>query len=535
MNVKTIYAADLFCGAGGLTTGLVRTCKKLGVKLDILALNHWEIAVATHKANHPDLRHICERIDSVDPREAVPGGHLDMLMAAPECVYFSIARGGKPCSDQSRATAWHVLRWCDALEVDNVLIENVREFKNWGPLGVSGMPLKSRRGETYRAFLSALRSLNYRVEEQMLNAADFGGATTRERLFILARRGNKTIHWPKRTHAPPEKTNCLDGRLKPWRTAREIIDWSLIGKSIFARKKPLSPNTLRRIAAGIKKFCGIDLEPFFVMMYGTGKVRSIERPLPTVTAKQHIALCKPFLVSYFGEREGQPPRVHNVSEPLPTVTSHGAGALVEPFLIPQQSGGSPRHVSHPVPTIATAGAIALCEPWILPNEGYYRGNKPRSVDKPLPTITAGRGGGRVVMPFIVEINHDGSKNGNPAIRAHSIDDPLPTVEPYIVEYYGHGKAKSVRKPLPTVTTHDRFALVEPTPVTNGDQRLYLDIRLRMLAPHELSAAMGFPPSYRFAGTKTEIVKQIGNAVQVDLAEKLTYAILSHHLKTTGDK
>ncbi|MFA5790617.1 MAG: DNA cytosine methyltransferase [Caldisericia bacterium] len=535
---KIIHAADLFCGAGGTTTGLRKTVKKLGYKLSMLALNHWKTAVASHTANYPDVKHICESIDSVDPRKAIPGGHLDILMASPECVHFSNARGGKPCSDQSRATAWHILRWCDALTIDNVLIENVREFKNWGPLGTNDRPLKSRLGETYQAFLAALRSLNYTVEEKILNAADFGGATTRSRLFILARRGNKKVNWPDRTHAPAEDIDLFGKHLKPWRAAREIINWDLHGKSIFGRKKPLSPNTMRRIAAGMKKFCGVDLEPFFVMYYGTGKSRSVKLPLPTVTAvAQHIALC-------------------------------------EPFIIPQQSGPAPRSVGKPIPAICTAGKIRLVEPLIMSiDHTGSNGLCTRSAEEPLGTITTKQRFALLqpqILPFIVEVNHTDDKNGNPAVRTHSIDNPLPGItthngkamiepflvdyhgqstvhsvkkplpaqttkthhalaQPFLTEYYGNGKPHSVDKSLHTVTTHDRFALVEPIPVVNGGKKLYLDIRLRMLTPQELSLAMGFPANYIFTGNQAEQVKQIGNGVQVDLAEKLTYAVL-YHLK-----
>lgn len=583
MKEKIIHAADLFCGSGGTTTGLKRTCKKLGFKLKLLALNHWKIAVASHKANYPDVEHLCESIDSVDPRKAIPGGHLNILLASPECVFFSNARGGGPCSPQSRATAWHILRWCDALQVDNVLIENVREFKKWGRLKrvrrlnkktkkmeYIWVPDKRYEGETYQAFLTALRSLGYIVEERILNAADFGGVTTRTRLFVHAKRGNKAPHWPERTHAPAEELDKLSNkRLKPWRAAREIIDWDLHGKSIFNRKKPLAPNTMKRIAAGMKKFCGIDMDPFFIMMYGTGTSRSINRPLPTVTASgNHIALAEPFLVNMKGKS-----KTRAIGQPVPTIT---AGAphvyLAEPFILGQQSCAAARSTKKPMPTVCTAGAIRLVEPfivglehtgangaqvrstkkpfptitghprigivqpWLLPNEGFYRGNQSRSINKPVPIITAGRGGGNVVMPFIVEVNHSDAKNGNPAVRTHSINEPLPgittkngkgVVESFLVEFHRTGKARSLKDPLKTQTTHDRFALVEPTPVVNGDKQLHLDIRLRMLTPHELSLAMGFPANYKFTGNKTEQVKQIGNAVQVDLAEKLTYAILSH--------
>src|SRR5574341_390255 len=192
-----LKAADLYCGAGGTSSGLVAACRELGVDLDLLAINHWEIAIETHSANHPYAKHICKSIEQVDPRKVVPSGRLHGLIASPECTHHSIARGGRPINDQFRVSAWHILRWVEVLRVETVLIENVREFQNWGPVGVNGRPIQRLKGETYHAFLSALRSLDYSVEDRVLNAAYYGDATTRERLFIIARRGRKPIRWPQ--------------------------------------------------------------------------------------------------------------------------------------------------------------------------------------------------------------------------------------------------------------------------------------------------------------------------------------------------
>ncbi len=163
-----ILAADLFCGAGGTSTGLLLAAERLGLNVDLMAINHWEVAIATHSANHPHAVHLCESLDGVDPRKVVPGGRLDLLMASPECTHHSKARGGKPRSDQSRASAWHVLRWAEALHVENILIENVEEFKTWCPLGENGQPIERLKGKTYLAFLAALRSLGYHVSVRVL-------------------------------------------------------------------------------------------------------------------------------------------------------------------------------------------------------------------------------------------------------------------------------------------------------------------------------------------------------------------------------
>jgi DNA (cytosine-5)-methyltransferase 1 len=342
--MRTITAADLFCGAGGTSTGLTSACARLGYGLDLTAINHWDVAIGTHSQNHPNARHLCESLDSVDPRKLYPSGRLDFLAASPECTHFSIARGGKPCSDQSRASAWHIVRWAEALYINTIMVENVRELLDWGPLSADGQPLKSKKGATFRAFVAALESLGYTVDWRILCAADYGDPTTRERLCVIAKRGTKKVTWPAPTHArhaDEQPDPFLD--LKPWRPASEVIDRTLTGSSIYNRRKPLVPATVRRIDAGLRHFPG---------------------------------------------------------------------------------------------------------------------------------------------------------------------------EPFLIEYYGTDQpARSLSDPLATITTKDRFGLVEPDPVT-------ADVRLRMLQPRELAAAMSFPLNYRISGTRTEQVKQIGNAVPAELAAAL---------------
>jgi len=357
--MKQILATDLFCGGGGTSSGLKKACEELGRKLWLLAVNHWDIAIATHSVNHPYARHICETLDSVNPRKLVPGGRLDILWASPECTHHSRARGGKPCSDQSRASAWHVVRWAEALYIKNIIVENVQEFLSWGPLGSNGKPLKSRRGETFRAFLTALESLGYRVDYRVLNAAYYGDPTTRERLFIIARRGRQPITWPEPTHTPDGEAG-LFGKTKRWRTAREIIDWGIPGQSIYERKKPLSQNTMNRIYAGLRKFCSKELEPFLVQFYGTNDARSVDRPAPTVTTSgNHTGLCQPFLLHFSRNADGK-----SIDKPVPTQTTREKLGLCEPFVLGQQSCAAPRSVNQPVPTVAGAGAISLIQPKI---------------------------------------------------------------------------------------------------------------------------------------------------------------------------
>lgn len=518
---KIIKAVDLFCGAGGSSTSLAHACSELGLGLRLLAINHWDVAIKTHSANHPDAAHLCETLDSVDPRKAVPGGKLDLLVASPECTHHSIARGGKPINDQSRASAWHVLRWCEALQIQNVLIENVREFQTWGPIGTNGRPLKRRRGETFHAFLNALRSLGYTVDYRILNAADYGDPTSRERLFIIARRGRKPVAWPEPTHTRDGR-ETLFGKSPKWRAAREIIDWTLAGESIFNRKRPLSPNTMARIFAGLKKYC---LLPFIVPNFGERegqqpRTHSIESPLPTVTSRGAGVLVQPFIVEFHNNQNAR-----SVDEPLSTILTRGHHALCEPFVLGQQSQAAPRSVDQPLPTIATDGAIALVQPFIIGAGGPRGAQEPRSVDEPMPTILIDDHHA-LVEPFIINFSHKGKGADG---YAYSIDRPLTTittkaehavVQPYLVKYNGTGGAHSVDDPLDTISTKDRFGLVIP------ELGAVLDIRFRMLQPHELAAAMSFPDDYHFEGNREQRVKQIGNAVPVGVATALCKAILA---------
>lgn len=388
---RTVRAVDLFAGAGGASVGLTLAASAARLDLDLTAINHWRAAVRTHQTNYPRARHLCESVERVDPRHIVPDGRLDLLVAGPECTFFSRARGGKPIDDQRRSSAWSILRWPELLTVNHILIENVPEFETWGPLDARGRPLASRRGEIYRAFLAALTAMGYRVEARLLNAADYGEATTRTRLFIRAARGRQRITWPEPTHSRTGEANLLRHVL-PWRPAKDVIDWTLPSQSIFRRKRALSPNTLRRIETGLKKFCG------------------------------------------------------------------------RPFLLSQQSGGAPRQTDAPMPTIAAGGAISFIE-------------------------------------AVRDNHHDGE------------------IEAFTLPYCSNGGqlARPVSRPLGTITTRARLALVVPDGV---------DIRFRMLQPHELSAAMGFPTGYRFVGTKTDAIRMIGNAWSCRVAQALCAGILA---------
>lgn len=379
---RVVYAADLFCGAGGTSTGLMQACASLGLDLELLAVNHWERAVQTHAANHPGAQHYCARIDQLEPRKVCPRG-LDLLIASPECTHHSRARGGRPMNDQSRASGWDVLRWVEHLLPRAVLLENVIEWQDWGPIGSNGRPLKSRKGETFAAFLAGLASLGYRVETRVLNAADYGDATTRRRLFVQARRGRGPIVWPTPSHAA-EPSPMFGG--PRWRAAREVIDWTLPGRSIFGRERPLAEATLRRIAEGLRRFGSAQLaEAFLVHLKGTGGARSLDLPVPSLQAGgEHVAVVRPFIVPFLGERAGQRPRTRSVDDPLQSPTTSNPIGLAEPFLLSQDGRGAPRHVGEPAPTIVSRGAVSLVEPFLVE---YHGNGQPRPVTRPVPTVT----------------------------------------------------------------------------------------------------------------------------------------------------
>lgn len=324
-------AVDLFCGAGGASLGLARACETLGLERpSIVAIDHNPLAVETHRRNHPWAEHHCVRVESLDP-VAVAGTDLDILVAGPECTHHANARGGAPMSDQSRASAWHVVQWAERLRARDILVENVAEFRHWGPLNAKGRPIKSRRGETFQAWLNALDSLGYRVDWRILDAADYGDPQRRRRIFIRARAFNRRIEWPAETHA---REPGLFG-LKPWRTAREVIDWDDLGPSIW---KPdgqcrFGDRTMARIREGIRRYCG---DAFIAPYYRTGTPHGVDETLHTITTRDRFLLVAPFLVPRKNERPTQAPRTHSLDAPLPAVTATGEPYLVTPFLLPHE-------------------------------------------------------------------------------------------------------------------------------------------------------------------------------------------------------
>jgi DNA (cytosine-5)-methyltransferase 1 len=486
-----IEAVDLFCGAGGTSSGILKAAdERLQRKINLTAVNHWQTAINTHTLNHPRVKHICEPVENIHPLDLVKSGHLHLLAASCECRFHSNARGGGPCNEQSRSQPWQLIRWATDIQVDNILMENVREFMNWGPLNKrTKRPLKSKKGAHFKAFINALLNLGYNVDFKVQVAADFGDPTSRPRLMLIASKF-KPVKFPEPSHGP--------GRSQPWRVARECIDFSIVSKSIFKDGKARHcANTLKRIAAGLQKFGGVNAEPFLIILRGSteghfpASARSIDEPMPTVTTSgKHAYLVEPMIMTLDRPITNRS-KVRGLDEPVPTITSARRVALVEPFIFAANHGED------------------------TPPRGSIE-RRVKSLDEPLPTITTQNAFG-LCEPILVQTDQQGG-NG---IYARPLSRPLGTivtkqntllVEPFIVKYYS--TAKGAEEPLDTVTTRDRFLLIEPK---SGRTVAELDIRARLLQPHELAAAHSFPKHYKFTGNKGDQTKQIGNSVPVELA------------------
>lgn len=492
-----VLVADLFCGAGGSSTGAEKAARELGIDMQLVCVNHWPLAIETHQRNHPSARHYVQDLTVADPEKLVPEGRLDLLMASPECTYHSNARGGKPIHDQKRMDPWAVIRWLTHLDVRCVLIENVPEFVNWGPLDEQGRPDKKKRGVYFEAWRNAIIGLGYEVQHRSLNAADFGDATTRTRFFLQARKDGRSIVWPEPTHARGGPDALFSNRER-WRSAREIIDWSNPGRSLLDHPKylrqPLSEKTRLRIARGLERFGG-PLAPLYIALLGlpgessSGRTpafgagdegsnpsspasfvmgkqsapsyRDVDEPLPTLTTMAAPLLIEPSADLVGANRNNNVPK--DVEEPVPGLTTAPGGGLylvevaAEPFTLGQQSGGAPRSVDEPAPTITTGGAVGLVQPFLVP---YYRTGVAHGVDEPVQTVTTKDRQGlawALVVPY------------GPRAEARSVDEPVPTiltkdrlgVADFVLSRHGNDLQRDVDLPIPTATGRGAGYLVEP--------------------------------------------------------------------------
>lgn len=530
---------DNFAGGGGASTGIEAAA---GRPVDI-AINHDADAVSMHTVNHPHTRHYCESVWDVDPREVTQGMPVGLAWFSPDCKHFSKAKGGTPVQKEIRGLAWVAVRWAATVRPRIIILENVEEFVTWGPV-VDGKPCQKRKGKTFRSFLEALKSHGYAVDWKMLRACDFGAPTIRRRLFLIARCDGQPIVWPEPTHGDPSAAGFKKSGLKPWRTAADIIDWSIPCPSIFDRKRPLAANTLARIAKGIQRFVLDDPKPFIVRIgqtgfSGDGLQYEADQPLTTIVSKAEHCLAMPFVTKFRAGSTGFDVKspLHTVTaggeqvrpgtagamglvsahvsrqfgcsvgsdmdDPIGAVTAGGGGksALVSAFLAQHNTGVTGRRADAPVSTVMQTGSHqAVVAAHLLSNKGTTR--RHQSVTQPVPAICAG---------------------GNHANLVAALLAP----------YYGSGSGETGRKlsePTPTITGKDRLQLI--TVEIDGESYVLTDIGMRMLQPHELYAAQGFPPDYIIdrdaAGIprpKYQQVAKCGNSVCPPVAEALARANL----------
>ena len=426
---------DNFAGGGGASTGIEAA---LGRAVDI-AINHDEQAIRMHEANHPGTLHIRNNIWQIDPQEVVAGRHVQLAWFSPDCKHFSKAKGGKPREKSIRDLAWVVVLWAKRVKPDVILLENVEEFRTWGPLCDEGKPIKERAGETFAKWTRELRKAGYKIQWKELRACDYGAPTIRKRFFMIARRDGNPIVWPAPTHGKPGSPEVLSGKLLPWRTAAEIIDWSIPCPSIFERKKPLAEKTLRRIAHGIMKFVVNNPSPFIVPICNTNwagdRFYPGDEPLRTITTAKggEMAVVAPHITKF---REGA--IGHAANEPLHTVTANsyikrpGGSAplgMVEAVLSPVIVGcGGRRGQSGPVgpeqpfPTTTTKAQACLAAAHLVHiGNGEREGQAPRAMDaeKPLGTVVAGGTKHHAVMAFMQKFAENG-KGVDPAGPLHTV-------------------------------------------------------------------------------------------------------------------
>lgn len=357
---------DNFAGGGGASTGIEMAT---GLSVDI-AINHDPAAIAMHKANHPDTEHYCESVWDVDPVKAVKGRKVGLAWFSPDCKHFSKAKGGKPVNKNIRGLAWIAVKWAIAVKPRVIMLENVEEFKTWGPLTKEGYPDESKKGKTFESFLKALEALGYEVEFKELKACDYGAPTIRKRFFMIARCDGRPIEWPKPTHGDPNSLEVKAGRLKPWCPAGEIIDWDIGTPSIFERKKPLAENTMRRIARGIQKFVIDDPNPYvipnkgaFLTQYYTetnpDEVRgqSLREPIYTIPTANRFGLVTAFIAKHFGGNYSGPGT--DLRKPLSTITVKDHNALVSAFLLKYYGSDIGQKLKEPLHTITTRDRFGL--------------------------------------------------------------------------------------------------------------------------------------------------------------------------------
>lgn len=539
---------DSFAGGGGASTGIELATGRV---VDI-AINHDPDAILMHKTNHPHTVHYQTSVWDVDPLEVTGGSPVGLLWASPDCKHFSKAKGGKPVDKNIRGLAWIVLRWAGTVRPRVVILENVEEFQTWGPVR-RGRPVKSKAGQTFKRFISQLEGLGYAAEWRELVAADYGAPTTRKRFFLIARCDGQPIVWPEPTHAPADSPEVLEGRKKPWRSAAEIIDWSLPCPSIFdtreeirekyglSAQRPLRPNTMRRVARGVDKFVVKSANPFLVVVNHAGEFRGQEivDPLQTITAKHGYGVVSqtmaPWTVTNTTNSTGHP-----VNEPIDTARTGGGGgqmflgASLIQYHTEQSEHVRGQEITRPIMTIDAANRYGLTAASLVK---YYGSDQHgQNIQDPLHTVTAKDREG-LTTAHLVKMK--GTNLGGPAT------EPVQTIT---AGGGHHGVVTTqitraepgadlrhwpeIRELLNTYCGYD----LGPEDVIlfqiGGAWYFMADICLRMLTPRELYRANGFPDDYKierdYTGQtygKSKQVARCGNAVPPPFATALVRANL----------
>ena len=521
---------DNFAGGGGASTGIELAT---GYSVDI-AINHDPEAIRMHKANHPNTEHYCENVWAVDPVKACDGHPVGLAWFSPDCKHFSKAKGGKPKDKNIRGLAWVALRWAGLVRPRVIMLENVEEFKTWGPLNRGHHPIKSKQGKTFERFVQQLTDLGYKVEFRELVAADYGAPTMRKRFFMIARCDGKPIVWPEPTHAPADSEAVKAGLLKPYVGAYTQIDFSRPCPSIFDTSeeikekygiravRPLAKKTMDRIARGLKKFVLDNPEPFIIQCNHGGERRpnDIRDPMPTITGKHGYGIVEPYMVQ-IGQTGFAKDRSKDVREPLTTIVSKNEHCLISPTLIQYHSETAQGEVrgqtiKDPIMTVDGSNRYGLVTSFLHKYyDGGYKGAG-ESMDKPLPTVTAWDHNSVVTANLIQMNNHcDGRDVRDPIPTITAGDGHFGEVRAFLIKYYGQGTGQDIKEPLDTVTARDRFGLV----TINGTDYQIVDIGLRMLEPRELYGCQGFPDDYiidhDYTGKtypRSEQVRRCGNAV-----------------------
>lgn len=557
---------DNFAGGGGASTGIELAT---GYSVDI-AINHDPEAIKMHKANHPNTKHYCENVWAIDPVKACNGHPVGLAWFSPDCKHFSKAKGGKPKDKNIRGLAWVALRWAGLVRPRVIMLENVEEFKTWGPLNRGHHPIKEKQGKTFERFVQQLRNLGYEVEFRELIAADYGAPTMRKRFFMVARCDGKPIVWPEPTHGPADSEAVKVGLLKPYVGAYTQIDFSRPCPSIFDTSeeikekygiravRPLAQKTMDRIARGFKKFILDNPEPFIIQCNHGGERRpnDIREPMPTITGKHGYGIVEPYMVQ-IGQTGFTKDRSKDVREPLTTIVSKNEHCLIEPMLAPYMGTNTTNHPGgncrDPIHTITTGNQQCLISPTLIQYhsetakdevrgqlieepimtvdssnryglvasflhkyyDGGYKGAG-ETVENPLPTVTAWDHNSVVTANLIQMNNHcDGKDIRQPLPTITAGDGHFGEVRAFLIKYYGQGTGQDIKDPLDTVTAQDRFGLV----TINGTDYQIVDIGLRMLEPRELYGCQGFPDDYiidhDYTGKtypRSEQVRRCGNAV-----------------------